>query len=190
MINRTEMAEEILTDPTAQKIIDYVSPIYGESYVGLWLFQAIGKALGEVSGIVEALRTETNPTTSVLLLDYWEQHYALPVNRSLTVQQRQERLRAKIMSRGPCNPYRLAAAVSSALGGVEVDIEENIAKNTFLVNIRTAVDDITPAIAVLERRKPAHLIYQIRVATQMVAEADIKAAIAMTQAEFYKVEVM
>ena len=70
-----------------------------------------------------------------------------------------------------------------------MDIEENIAQNTFLVNIREAIDDITPAVAVLERMKPAHLIYQIRVATQMVAESDIKLAIALTHAESYNVEV-
>lgn len=186
---RTEMAEAILTDPTAQRIIDYVAPVYGESYVGLWLFQAIGKALGKVEAIAESLRTETIPTTAVLLLDYWEKHYGIPTNTSMTPTQRQERLRAKILGRGPCNPYRLAAAISAALGGVEVDIEENIAKNTFLVNIRAVVEDITPAVAVIERKKPAHLIYQIRVATQMVSEADIKVAIAMTNAESYRVEV-
>lgn len=189
MNNPTELTKAILTDPTAQEIIDYVSPIYGNSYVGLWIYQAIGSVLTKVKGIAEALRTETNPITSELLLDMWEQHYGIPANSSLTTEQRQARLLAKMLSRGPCNPYRLAQAVSSALGGVEVDIEENIAQNTFLVNIREAIDDITPAVAVLERMKPAHLIYQIRVATQMVAESDIKLAIALTHAESYNVEV-
>ena len=52
------------------------------------------------------------------------------------------------------------------------------------------VDSINPAVAVLERMKPAHLIYQIRVVTQTIAEAEIKTAIAITQAEKYKVEVL
>lgn len=186
----TELSTAILTDPLAQEIIDWVSPIYGNSYVGLWIFQAIGSVLSRVQGIAESLRTETNPITSVLLLDLWEKQYAIPTNNSLTVEQRQARLLAKLLSRGPCNPYRLAASVSAALGGIEVDIEENIAPNTFLVNIRAVVDDITPAVAVIERKKPAHLIYQIRVATQMVAEADLKVAIALTHAESYQVEVV
>lgn len=189
MINRTELSEAILTDETAQKIIDYVSPIYGDSYVGLWLFQAIGIVMGEVLRKAEALKNEAIPTTSELMLDYWEEHYGIPANPDLTIKQRQERIREKRISRGPCNPYKLAAAVSAALGGVEVDIEENVGKNTFLVNIREAVADIKPAVAILEKKKPAHLIYQIRVATQMIAETDIKVAIAMTQAESYTVEV-
>ena len=189
MINRTALSTAILTDATAQRIIDYVSQIYGRSYVGLWLFEAIGEALTSDRGVADELRAETDPITANLLLDYWEKHYNIPTDDSLTIKQRQARLKSKLLSRGPCNPYRLAQAISSALGGVEVDITENIAKNTFLVNIRSAVDDITPAVAVIERKKPAHLIYQIRVATKTVAEADIKVAIAMTRAESFKVEV-
>lgn len=186
---RTELSQRILTSPTAQKIIDYVTPIYGESYVGLWMFQVIGLALDEVVNIASVLREETNPITSELLLDYWEDHYALARDSSLSTELRQARLLVKIRERGPCNPKRLANAVSVALGGVPVDITENVAKNTFMVNVREVVLDLTPAIAVLERRKPAHLIYKIQVATQTVSENDIKTAVAMTRSETYHVEV-
>lgn len=186
---RTELSQRILTSPTAQKIIDYVTPIYGESYVGLWMFQVIGSALDEIVNIASVLREETNPITSELLLDYWEDHYALARDSSLTTELRQARLLVKIRERGPCNPKRLANAISVALGGVPVDITENVAKNTFMVNVREVVLDLTPAIAVLERRKPAHLIYKIQVATQTVSDNDIKTAVAMTRSETYHVEV-
>lgn len=189
MRNPTEMMRAILTDETAQKIIDYVSPVYGESYVGLWIYQAIGTVLGRVYAMADQLRYEVNPTTSELLLPYWEQHYGIPKDSSLSVELRRKRLADRIQSRGPINPVVLANAVSIALGGAEVDITENIAKNTFLVNIREVVPDLTPAVAVLERRKPAHLIYQIRVATQNVTDAELKTAIALTHTEKYKVEV-
>lgn len=189
MKNPTEMMQAILTNETAQRIIDFVSPIYGNSYVGLWIFQAIGVVMGEICDIADQLKHETNPATSVLLLDYWEDHYAIPRDRSLTVEQRQNRLIAKTQSRGPCTPARLEAAISAALGGVKVEITENVAKNTFLINIREFVDSIEPAVAVAERMKPAHLIYQIKVATQTIARKDIDMAIAMTRAETYKVEV-
>lgn len=185
----TEMMRSILTDETAQKLIDYVSPIYGNSYVGLWMFQAIGSLLGEVRGICEQLMYETTPATSTLLLDYWEDHYGIARDSRLTVEQRQARILSKIQSRGPCNPKVLASAVSTSLGGVPVEITERIAKNTFMVNIREYVEDFTPAVAVIERMKPAHLIYKIRVATKMVSDADIKVAIALVHSESYNVEV-
>lgn len=190
MKNQTEMMRAILKSAKGQEIIDYVSPIYGESYVGLWIYEAIGTVLGEICDIADKLRYETNPATAELLIDYWEDHYGVPRAPHLTIEQRRARLIARTQSRGPCNPVKLAAAVSGALGGVPVEIMENVAKNTFLVIIREVVPSINPAVAVLERMKPAHLIYQIRVATQTVTEAEIKTAIAITQAEKYKVEVL
>lgn len=186
---QTELMRSILKNEKAREIIDYVSPIYGESYVGLWIYEVIGMILGTICTVSDQLRYETNPATSELLLDYWEAHYRIPSTPGMTQEQRQARLIAKTQSRGPCNPVRLAAAVSVALGGIPVEITENIGKNKFLVNIRDVVYSITPAVAVLERMKPAHLIYEIRVATQTVTDAELKIAIAMTHAEQYKVEV-
>lgn len=186
---QTELMRSILTNEKAQQIIDYVSPIYGNSYVGLWLFQAIGSVLGEVCAIADQLRFETNPTTADLLLDRWERKYGIVPDPTMTKEQRRAKVVAKAQSRGPINPIRLGEAVSASLGGVEVDIVENVAQNTFLVNIRENVESIAPAVSVLERMKPAHLIYQLQVATQTVSEADIKIAIALTYAEQYKVEV-
>ena len=189
MRKATELMRSILTDKTAQRIIDFVSPIYGNSYVALWIYQAIGVVLRETYEIADQLRYETNVSTSDLLIDYWEKQYGISVDSSLTKEMRRKRVITKMLSRGPCNPNRLCAAVSAALGGVEVEITENIAQNTFLVNVREVVPSLVPAVAVLERMKPAHLVYQIRVATQTVSDADIKVAIAMTHAEMYKVEV-
>lgn len=190
MRNQTELMKSILTNETAQKMIDYVSPLYGNSYVGLWIFQAMGTALGDLSKLADQLRYETNASTADLLLDYWERQYGLPYDSSLTKEQRRARILDRKQSRGPCNPAKLESAVSTALGGVEVNVTERVAQNTFLVNVRGIVQNLAPALSVIERMKPAHLIYEIRVATQTVADADIKVAIAMTHSEQYKVEVL
>lgn len=185
----TELMYSILTDETAQKIIDYVSPVYGNSYVGLWMFQAIGTLLGEVYEICSDLRYETTPATSTLLLDYWEKEYGLNKDTSLTIDQRRSRIIQKTLTRGPCNPAVLSAALSNALGGVQVDIEENTAKNTFRVNVRKVVEDLSPAIAILERRKPAHLIYEIRVGETSKITSEINVGAAMTFSEKISMEV-
>lgn len=189
MRNPTDLMVEILKSKTAQRIIDWVSPIYGESYVGLWIYEVVGIVLDELVAISEVLKTEANPITADLLLDYWEEYYQLPINTSLSVKKRQERILTHILMRGPLNPTTLANVVSVALGGVMVDIEENIAKNTFLVNVREVVEDLAPAIDAINKRKPAHLIYKIRVATQTISSAKIKTAIALTHCEKNKIEV-
>ena len=190
MRKQTELMRAILTDKTAQRIIDFVAPVYGNSYVGLWIFQAIGIVFGEIYDICDQLRNETNASTADLLLDYWERRYGLPTDTTLTKEQRRALIVSRTQSRGPMNPAKLSAAVSAALGGVEVDITENVDVNTFRVNIREYVESIEPAVAVLERMKPAHLIYQIEVATRTITNAEIKVAIvAATQTKRYRVEV-
>ena len=185
----TELMHAILTDKMAQDIIDWVPPVYGDSYVGLWIFQAIGTVLGEVRDICEALMHETSPATATLLLDQWEDQYGLLRDSSLTIEQRRARIMQKHQARGPCNPATLGMAVSSALGGVRVEIQENVAKNTFAVVLAEAMEDVTPAVAVLDRMKPAHLIYEFRVAAQTAPATRVGVGIAVTQTEIMEVEV-
>ena len=185
MRNPTDLMHNILTDEMAQQIIDYVSPIYGRSYVGLWIYQAIGTVLGRAYTLADNLKNETNPMTSTLLLDYWESHYALAKDPTLTMDQRRERLATKVRSQGPCNPAKLAAAVSNAVGGLDVEIMENVAKNTFLVTIRGEVESFDQARTVIERMKPAHLIYQIQVTPLTNPTADINVAVALTHGEMF-----
>lgn len=192
MKNPTELMREILQNDISQRIIDYVSPIYGDSYVALWIYEAIGRVLKmDVVDIAEALKKEGNPATSELLLDQWEDYYKLPRDPKLSTAQRQARIIAWIRQRGPCNPTNLALLVSAALGGVEVDITENVARNTFMVNIREMVDSLLPAINALDRRKPAHLIYWLHIGLQTEASTEVKIAVASTcgETEAYIVEV-
>lgn len=185
----TEMMQSILTDEMAQRIIDFVPQVYGNSYVGLWTFQAIGAVLGEVYAICTSLMNETTPATSTLLLDYWEDQYGILRDSSLTTEQRRSRIVRKTLSRGPCNPATLAVEVSNALGGARVDVAENVAKNTFAIVIRDNVDDITPAYPVIERMKPAHLLCEIRIESQNPSTAEINVGVAMTHTERYVMEV-
>lgn len=187
MRNPTDMMRAILTNETAQRIIDFVSPIYGDSYVGLWLYQAIGSVMGEICEIAEQLRYETSPATSVLLLDYWEDHYNIPRGTSLTVEQRQNRLLVNIQTRGPHNPATMANAISSSLNGVSVNIVENVAKNTFMVIVSDHVSNLSPAVAVIKKSKPAHLLYRLQMITD--ASADLMVSSAVTHAETHDLTV-
>ena len=76
MSNRTELMKKILKSEQAQKIIDEISPVYGESYVCLWLFQIIGKELDKLDDFVQNLRDETViQTADQWALKYWEEQY-------------------------------------------------------------------------------------------------------------------
>ena len=49
----TELMEQILTSEIGQQIIQRVTNKYGNSYVGLWLFQIIGMSNDAVKAMVE-----------------------------------------------------------------------------------------------------------------------------------------
>lgn len=183
----TELMRSILQNEMAQRIIDFVSPIYGNSYVGLWVYEAIGIVLGEVYTISDKLRYETSASTTEMLMDYWEYQYGLPKDNSLTLEQRRYRLLLKKRNGLPANPKKLSDAMSAALDGAEVDITENVDKNTFLVNIRDVVPSYAPAISVIERRKPAHLIYRVR--SCAVSDVKITVAVAVAHSERYEISV-
>ena len=293
---RTELMEQILTNEKAQEIIDYVSQIYGNSYVGLWLFQTIGSVLGPLTDTSDQLMLETSPATSTLLLPYFEAEYGIQADPTMSLEQRREVVVAAMRSKGACTPARLADSVSAALGGVPVEIIEyagdkiifteieaivngstsgqepdeatsitneeidnlvlygivphepsqeteedlvtgtgdniiasdgsellsilvsgdepdettsitypeidqiviygialnqdaNLNQYTFIVNIRAAVNSTAPAVAVIERMKPAHLIYTIQGVTQESASTDITIGVALTAAEHFTVTV-
>ena len=184
---QTELMQKILTNEKAQEIIDYVSQLYGDSYVGLWIFQSIGTVLGPASDLSEQLMYETSPATTTLLIGYWERAYGIQGDPTMTLEQRRARVMAAINSRGACNPARLSREISAVLGGAPVEILENTGQNKFTVNIRQVVRSYAPAIAVIEKLKPAHLIYDLRGVTQESISSNIYAANAMTLAQLYRV---
>lgn len=185
MRNQTDMMREILKNETAQRIINFVSPIYGNSYVGLWIYESIGVVMDEIFEIANRLQYETTPATADLLLEYWEDHYEIPRNNSLTPDQRRCRILEKMQSRLPCTPHGLEAAVSMAIDGIPVEVTENVGKNLFFVTIKGSLGDISLAIDAIERKKPAHLIYHMQ--AQMEAEAtDLRIAGAITHAESHE----
>lgn len=254
----------ILTDSTAQRIIDFVSQLYGDSYVGLWLFQVIGCVLSPVSAVAEQLKQETSVFTASLLIAEYENEYGITPDPTMTIEQRRNRVIAAMRVKGAITPVRLADAVSASLGGARVEVieydanaadahdidqivkygqrsgispdaetaisdaeingivvlgertsgtpdpttsltyndidgvvllgkrqnpEDWLNKNHFIVSVKDSVNSLAPAQAVIERLKPAHLYYTLRGTTVTAGYADIKIAVATTQAILYKVEV-
>lgn len=165
----TELMRLILTDETARAMIDWVSRLYGESYVGLWLYQVMGLALTGPSKAAERLRTETTPATATAdgLLPMWEEHYGLPTDESLSEDSRRAKLILQAQIWGQCNPAKLARAVSNLLGGAEVTVEErtdghSAAPYKFLVKVSGDVPNTDGAGALIRRMTPAHLTPVLR----------------------------
>ena len=93
MYNKTELMDKILTSPEAQKIMDFVSPVYGEAYSALHLFNCIGCVLDELDEFPDTFRDQLSVKTADLWsLDYWEKQYGIVPDLDATEEDRRRNL--------------------------------------------------------------------------------------------------
>ena len=162
MYYKTELMEEILKSPKAQELVQLISPIYGEAYVALWLFQVTGTVLDMMEEWTGDLKNQTVPQTATWSLPYWEDMYKIASDPSWTYERRRQNIINKCTTRAPMNPARLENLISVA-SGADARVEEHTGKNHFTVYISANKDLIDEEFVKKEinAAKPAHLIYSI-----------------------------
>lgn len=175
---KTELMEEILKSPMAQKIVQWVSPIYGEAYTALWLFQIIGTVLDSMNEWTESLSDQVVPQTATWSLPYWEEQYNIATNTEWTYDRRRQNVINRISNRAPMNPYKMGQIVSVA-AGADARVEEHTGKNHFTVYISSRADLINEDLVKreIDNAKPAHLIYTILYEQYIESELYIGGAI-------------
>lgn len=172
----TEKMVEILKSPEAQKIIDYVTPKYGNSYVGLWLFQVIGTELDDMRTWTEEMRKQITPSTATWGLYYFQQDYGLNLDEQLLtiepgipeqeipleMQELIKRVRqeiiTKIRERSAANPTNISNIISG-MTSRNISIIENTSKNTFdlIILAGTNTYNMQAVYQKMNQIKPAHL---------------------------------
>lgn len=157
---RTKLTDLIITSEQAKEILNIISPIYGDDYVSLWLFQIIGTQLDKLVKWIDEYTQQLVPQTATWALPYWESEYGLVPDPSWNIEQRRLNIISKMWSNGPMNPSRLAV-ILKGITNAEISITENTGKNRFTVYINTTPykADNTTVNKTLDKLKPAHLIY-------------------------------
>lgn len=127
----SEKMKEILSSSTAQRMMDYVSPVYEDAYTALHLFNSIGLELDDIVQWCAEYVEQVVPQTATWALPYYEQEYGLPSNTE-DITKRRETLLVKIRTRAPVTPYKLMQVVKG-VSGFDCRIEENSAPNCFTI---------------------------------------------------------
>lgn len=175
---RTKLTDKIITSEQAKEILNMVSPIYGDDYVSLWLFQIIGSQLDKPAAWVEEYIQQLVPQTATWALPHWESEYGLVPDPSWTIEQRRLNIISKMWSNGPMNPSRLAQIIKG-VANADVSISENTGKNRFTVYINTTpykADNIA-VNKTLDKLKPSHLIYHTIYSTETYSDIYIAGVI-------------
>ena len=68
---RTKLTDLIITSEQAKEILNIISPIYGDDYVSLWLFQIIGTQLDKPVKWIDEYTQQLVPQTATWALPYW-----------------------------------------------------------------------------------------------------------------------
>lgn len=190
VFNRTPMTDEILKSDEAKVLYNGVSPVYGESFAQLWMFEARGRELDRVKALAEGLFTEFNPNTATWSLPLWEERYGIKPGADWSIERRREAVASKRRFNAPIIPPKISA-MASALVGAQVDVYENTGKNKFTVYVRENVtlDKFRSAKEAIDEAKPAHLIYDIVIGGQYNPVVNNTVAVGVATNTLHYVEV-
>ena len=163
MTDLTEKISSIVTSPGGMKILDTISPIYGDGDLALHIFNALGTAIDDIELLTTELILQMNPATATWSLYLWEQEYGIKTNTSLSDEVRQNNIIAKIQERIPMNPEKLAYFISLEINARKARVINHVAKNTFRVEVEfpESDNDIAKARKIIDRYKPSHMIYEL-----------------------------
>lgn len=158
------LREDILQSKAGQRMIETVSPIYDNSYVGLWMYEAMGREWDALLDVIESLKTELSPESATWMLELWERRYGITPPSGSTIEQRRQAIIRMRALPSPMSPYRLENYLE-AVTGRKVQVIENIDDYTFGIII-TGGDDEAPMNMELlrkeiRRHKPSHMAYDL-----------------------------
>lgn len=158
------LKDSIITSKSADKMLGRVSPIYDDSYVGLWMFEAIGREYDKLWEVVDTFPAQLFPETVTWAIELWERRYGLTPTPDSTLEERRQKILAMRSTPKPFNPHTVQMFIRTMYGR-QSEIVDNVGAYTFGVYIISSdasreinVQDIS---AYLNKHKPSHMSYEL-----------------------------
>ena len=154
-----DLKDSILTNVTARRMVDHVSPIYANSYVGLWIFEAISREYEEAWSLVRTLPDQLFPETATWAIELWEQRYGIEPDPLLPIEERRRRVITRRTVPRPINPEALIMMLYNITGRM-AEYEEHVAPYTFGIYLNNTPGgrqvDYAAILALFRKHKQAH----------------------------------
>ncbi len=156
------LKETILTTDMARNMVAQVSPVYENSYVGLWLHEVIGREYAELKEIIDTLPLQLSPETATWAIELWEKRYGIIPDDSLPLETRRQAVVTASSFSSQLTPKALAIKIYRITGRWS-DIVEHVSDYTFgiyLKNEGTATQvDYRKLLDFINRHKQAHMSF-------------------------------
>lgn len=154
-----DLKESILTNTTARRMVNHVSPIYANSYVGLWIFEAISREYEDAWQLINTLPDQLFPETATWAIGLWEQRYGIEPDESLLIEERRRRVILKRSVPRPMNPQTLIAMLLNFTNRI-TEYQEHTGPYTFGVYLNNTPGglqvDFDAIQALIRKHKQAH----------------------------------
>lgn len=153
----------IIRSPSAETFLRMVTKgFYDSSYMGLWMYEVIGREWDEMRKWAEGLRNEINPQTCTWSIGIWEWVYGLVPDDSLSLAYRRRRILARIIGVKPINPESIRRGIQTLTGRKDIPVEVKDFTGPYQFSIIMRIPDGSPfthkGIAAYVRGiKPSHL---------------------------------
>lgn len=186
----TELIEQIIKSETAETVLDWIPPVYGNAYTFIWMLEVIGQEVDDMNSWIESYEKQLTPTTATWSLPYWEERYGITVNPDIPIDVRRQAIVVKRNSRMPMNPARMEQLVTAETGCPTL-VTDGVATNTFRVFCQGYITDIEGRVRqIIDKNKPSHLIYELQSAFLEKAETITYMGTERSTYEKYRVEVV
>lgn len=172
-----DLKDSILTNITARRMVNHVSPIYGNSYVGLWIFEAISREYEEAWGLIRTLPDQLYPELATWAIELWEQRYGIEPDPSLDIEERRRRVVIRRTVPRPMNPETLIMMIYN-ITGRRAEVEEHTGPYTFGVYIDNTegglLVDFDAIMALIRKHKQAHKSFDLAFQSSGTIHANIE----------------
>lgn len=124
-----------------------------------------GLEIDDLQAWIPDIRKQLFPQTATWGLVYWEDLVGLPTNESESYEIRRNRVMSKIQQEWPVTVTRLKNIISSAAGGIDVEIDQNVADYTDMVEFFNKEQnplDLVELEQIIDEVKPAHRAYKFK----------------------------
>ena len=125
----------IIRSPSAETFLRMVTKgFYDNSYIGLWMYEVIGREWDEMRKWTEGLKDEINPQTCTWSISIWEWVYGIKTDETLQLEYRRKRILAKVIETKPVNLEIIRSGVAK-ITGCDVDITDFAKPYSFALKI-------------------------------------------------------
>lgn len=156
---------DIIHSPEAQAFLRSVTEgFYNRSYLGLWLYEVIGREWDEMAAWSNDLKREIYVQTCTWSIAIWEWVYGFEPDESMTLEERRQRIMSKVRGVRPINPEVMRRGIS-AVSGADAGVKDFSDPYSFAVtmNVTNRPIPMERVLQFIYETKPAHLAVSVEV---------------------------